>query len=294
MMHTETVCLYPERSDITLSALLWEESPALQDAARPRPAILICPGGGYHSIAAREADPIAVRFASMGYHAFVLRYSLHQEGRCLYPQPLLDIAQAMLYIRDHAALWHLDAERIGLCGFSAGGHNALLYAVQWNQPVITGRFSRPAADFRPALCIAGYAVVDYMGWPDERCPALIARQVRDECRRGLLGASTPEQSLLQKVDPTRYVTTAAPPMFLWATAEDVKVPAENTLHMALALMRAGIPVETHIFESGEHGLALADPSSAGIRRKVEPAAAQWIQLCDTWLKKRFALQLRDE
>lgn len=293
-MRTETICLAPERPEVTLSALLWEESPALQDAQRPRPAILICPGGGYHNIATREADPIAVRFASMGYHTFVLRYSLYSEGTCLYPQPLLDIAKAMLFIRDHAAAWQLDAERIGLCGFSAGGHNALLYAVQWSQPIITSHFSRPVADLRPALCIAGYAVVDYMGWPDEQCPNPTTREVRDECRLGLLGTKTPEQSLLRRVDPTRYVTADTPPMFLWATAADVKVPAANTLHMALKLMQAGIPVETHIFESGEHGLALAEPASAGINRKVEPAAAQWSRLCDTWLQKRFTLQLRDE
>lgn len=293
-MHAVTVRLDPERPDVTLSALLWEESPALQDASRPRPAILICPGGGYHTIATREADPIAFRFAGMGYHTFVLRYGLHQEGQCLYPRPMLDIARAMLYIRDHAASWRLDAERIGLCGFSAGGHNALLYAVRWDQPFITHHFSRPAADFRPALCIAGYAVVDYMGWPDEACQNEITRAVRDECRRGLFGTAIPDPEKLLEADPTRYVSASTPPMFLWATAEDVKVPAANTLHMALALMRAGIPVETHIFESGEHGLALADPASAGIRRKVEPAAARWSQLCDTWLKKRFALQLMDE
>ena len=75
---------------------------------------------------------------------------------------------------------------------------------------------------------------------------------------------------------------------------DVKVPAANTLHMAEALLQAGVPVETHIFEAGEHGLALACPASAGIRRKVEPQAARWVDLCEAWLSKRFALTLMDE
>ena len=126
-MKTQTIQLDPQREAVTLSALLWEPSPALQDASRPRPGLLIFPGGGYQSHAHREADPIAVRFAAMGYHTFVLRYSLRPaDGSCLYPQPLVDVAQAMLYIRAHAEEWCLDASRVGICGFSAGGHAALL------------------------------------------------------------------------------------------------------------------------------------------------------------------------
>lgn len=102
-MKTQTIQLDPQREAVTLSALLWEPSPALQDASRPRPGLLILPGGGYQAHAHREADPIAVRFAAMGYHTFVLRYSLRPaDGSCLYPQPLVDVARAMLYIRAHA------------------------------------------------------------------------------------------------------------------------------------------------------------------------------------------------
>lgn len=206
-MKTQTIQLDLQREAVTLSALLWEPSPALQDASRPRPGLLILPGGGYQSHAHREADPIAVRFAAMGYHTFVLRYSLRPaDGSCLYPQPLVDVARAMLYIRAHAEEWCLDASRVGICGFSAGGHAALLYAASW------------------------------------------------------------QRAWLQ---------------------EHLDNPGE-------ALLQAGVPVETHIFEAGEHGLALACPASAGIRRKVEPEAARWVDLCEAWLSKRFALTLMDE
>lgn len=254
-MKTQTIQLDPQREAVTLSALLWEPSPALQDASRPRPGLLILPGGEYQSHAHREADPIAVRFAAMGYHTFVLRYSLRPaDGSCLYPQPLVDVARAMLYIRAHAEEWCLDASRVGICGFSAGGHAALLYAASWQRAWLQERLDNPGEALRPAVCVAGYPVVDYMAWPDERCADPTTRMVRDECRKGLFGTDQPDQALLQ----------------------------------------AGVPVETHIFEAGEHGLALACPASAGIRRKVEPQAARWVDLCEAWLSKRFVLTLMDE
>ena len=312
-MQTETLFLYPDRKDVTLTALLWESSPALQDERRPRPALLIFPGGGYHSHAHREADPIAFRFAAMGYQAFILRYSLCTAlTSCLYPQPLIDAARAMLCIHEHAANWCVDEKKIGVCGFSAGGHLALLYATRWHTSVpeqcqkttqergagssgiaLNSVSQKSMELLRPALCIAGYPVVDFMGWPDDACPDETARMVRDECKLGLLGTIHPSKTLLDEINPCLHVTALTPPTFLWATAEDIKVPALNTLHMAQALCAARVPVESHIFESGEHGLALACPASAGIRRKVEKSAAQWVNLCEEWLQKRFALPLGD-
>ena len=95
-MLTKTISLIPGREDVTLTALCWEPSPALQDASRPRPGLLILPGGGYQSHAHREMEPIAMRFAAMGYHTFILRYSLRRaDGGCLHPQPLIEAALAM-------------------------------------------------------------------------------------------------------------------------------------------------------------------------------------------------------
>lgn len=293
-MLTKTISLIPGREDVTLTALCWEPSPALQDASRPRPGLLILPGGGYQSHAHREMEPIAVRFAAMGYHTFILRYSLRRaDGGCLHPQPLIEAALAMRCIREHAAEWCLDPARVGICGFSAGGHAALLYAVSWRQPWLSEAAGCAAELLRPALCIAGYPVVDYMAWTDAQCPHSVTRQVRDECRMGLFGAADPDPALLEATNPVLQVTADTPPMFLWATAEDVKVPAANTLHMTEALMQAGVPVEVHIFESGQHGLALASPASAGTRQKLNPAAAQWLPLCETWLQKRFELELME-
>ncbi len=294
-MLVKTITLTPARPEVTLSALLWEASPALQDASRPRPAFLILPGGGYESHAHREADPVAVRFSAMGYHTFVLRYSLsRKDGSCLYPQPVLDVAQAMAYIRAHADEWCLDGSRIGICGFSAGGHCALLYATCWQQPWVAQKSGTRTKFLRPALCIAGYPVVDYMRWPDEALPNAMVREVRQRCRVNLLGDRAHDSRLLAEIDPSLHVTSDTPPTFLWITSQDQKVAAANVLHMAEALMKAGTPVEVHLFEEGEHGLSLACPASAGIRRKVQPSVAPWIELCQTWVEKRFALELMDE
>lgn len=293
-MRTETIVLYPDREDVTLTALLWDASPALQDASRPRPGLLILPGGGYQSHAHREMDPIALRFAAMGYHTFILRYSLMRpDGGCLYPQPLIDVARAMRILQARAADWCMDAARVGVCGFSAGGHLALMYAVSWARPWLREAAGLEDAPPRPAVCVAGYPVTDGMAWPDEACRRPMTRAVRDECRRGLFGTERPSSALLDAANPVLQVSSDAPPTFLWATAEDEKAPAANVLHMAEALLTAGVPVETHIFESGEHGLALACPASAGIRRKVEPDAARWVPLCEAWLGKRLALTLAD-
>lgn len=293
-VHTETIVLDPDRKDVTLTALCWDPSPALQDASRPRPGLLILPGGGYQSHAHREMDPIALRFAAMGYHTFILRYSLMRpDGACLHPQPLIDVARAMCLLRERAQAWCMDPERIGVCGFSAGGHLALMYAVSHAQPWLQEAAGLHCPPPRPAVCIAGYPVVDGMGWTDDQCPHPMTRAVRDECRLGLFGRSQPSPALLAAANPAAHVTPDAPPAFLWATAEDVKAPAANVLHMAEALLAAGVPVETHIFEGGEHGLALACPASAGVHRKVEPDAARWVSLCEAWLNRRFALTLTD-
>ena len=141
-MKTEKLYFYEGRTDVSLTAYLWEDSPDLGAGMR-RPAVLVCPGGGYINCSDREGEPVALRFAAMGYHAFVLRYSTSMNGEggfpdlrqpvtpkpeTQHPAPVREIGMAMLAIRSRAAEWNVDADRIALCGFSAGGHNAAMYA----------------------------------------------------------------------------------------------------------------------------------------------------------------------
>lgn len=307
-MITQQFFLHEGREDVSLTTYVLSDSRELLDG-RLRPGILICPGGGYLNCSDREAEPIALRFAAMGYHAFVLRYSVYMDqgepypvgksmqkrARSLFPNSMQDIGLAFLKLREHASEWKLDTKKIALCGFSAGAHNSAMYATHYQGKDIAGYFQQDAEIFKPAACILAYGLYDYCLLMEN--PALIrdpfAKELRKAAAIALLGSDKPSQQLLEQVSPARQVSAHTPPLFLWATGEDSLVPVSQTAAFTLALSKAGIPFEAHVFESGPHGLSLADQATAGSRFELNPVAAQWLPLAQTWLEKRLALPLRE-
>lgn len=303
-MHVETIKLYENRDDVTLTTYVLTNSREMLNG-RKRPGVLVCPGGGYLGCSDREAEPVALRFAAMGYHAFVLRYSTYYGGafgafptsgalevnpRSVHPGPMRDIGKAFLTLHAHADRWLLDTEKIAICGFSAGGHNCAMYSVYWNRPVITEHFGEPPVVFKPAAAILGYAVCDYrLRFDDDADPA--APKLSDAVSIAIFGTTSPSPELLDEVSPVLHVTAHTPPTFLWATAADTVVPVQHTTLMATALAVAGIPFEAHIFEQGQHGLSLANQATAGSPLDMEADTAQWAPLAETWLAKRFALDV---
>ena len=301
-MKCQTVYLREGRTDVTLTTYVLNDSPETLNG-KCRPAVIVCPGGAYLSCSDREGEPIALAFASMGYHAFVLRYGVYNEGgpmffpepgteitvkeHCLHPNPMRDIARAMLLIRENADEWLVDVDRIAVCGFSAGAHNSAMYATNWHKPVISEYFGRPAGEFRPAACILGYTLSDYveLAAQADTDPLFIPSNV------ALLGTANATVSQLEEVSPARSVTKHCPPVFLWATSEDSLVPVQHTLLMAKALADKKVPFEVHVYENGPHGLSTATQSAAAALSNVLPDVATWLPMCDTWLKKRFALDL---
>jgi acetyl esterase/lipase len=304
-MLIETIQLYENRPDVTLTTYLLSDSPELLNGKK-RPAVLICPGGAYLGCSDREAEPVALRFAAMGYHAFVLRYSTYNNGapgfvvpqtsdlkvnsNSVHPAPMRDIGKAFLTIRAHADGWLVDVDRIAICGFSAGAHNCAMYSVYWQAPVIGEFFGEQPAAFKPAAAILCYGISDYRLLFGEMSDPF-ARVLREASQLAFLGTKSPTDELLDQVSPALHVTRNMPPAFLWATSTDALVPVENTTRMAAALARAGVPFEVHIFEQGAHGLSLADQSTAGSLFEIDADAAQWLGLAEAWLKKRFALPL---
>ena len=296
-MRCFTIPLREDKPEITLTAYLWDASPELP--SQPRPAVLICPGGGYLYLSDREAEPIALRFMAMGYQAFVLRYSIFRgEGSepqdCVYPEPILDVGRAMLAIRAHAEDWRVDAARVAVCGFSAGGHNVLMYARLWNAPALTEPLACAPEDIRPAACIAGYPVTDgsiiWNALPeDDPIMGLFRRYAL-----AIMGTEYPSEAQVRDASPALGDASAMPPTFLWATSEDGLVNVRHTLHMAEALSLAGVPFEVHIFEKGGHGLALADQTTTNHPWEWNEDAAGWINLCGAWLRKRFALAMPED
>lgn len=311
-MRTEIIQLYEERKDVTLTTYILQDSKEMLNGKK-RPAILICPGGGYLSCSDREAEPIAMKFASMGYHAFVLRYStymtnpdgekvggvfpdvskpLPSKEHCQYPTQIREIGKAMLIIGEHAKEWYVDMKRVAVCGFSAGAHNAAMYATKWHEDVISEYFGEEKEKFRPAAVILGYTLSDYIYMKETtamRNPMDVAFFALSNT--AFLGEAEPSDELLKLVSPARNVTENTPPTYLWATADDERVPVQHSLRMAHALADHNIPFELHVFEKGPHGLSLATQASAEAKSQIYPDAAKWADLAGEWLEKRFALPL---
>ncbi|MDO4337393.1 MAG: alpha/beta hydrolase [Eubacteriales bacterium] len=307
-MKTEIIKLYENREDVTLTTYILQDSPELL-AGKPRPAVVICPGGGYFNCSDREAEPVAIKFASMGYHTFVLRYSTYCEGtgafpdimkgieaneNSRYPNAMREIGKTFLLIRENADKWLVDTERIAVCGFSAGAHNAAMYATNWHEDVISEYFHEDKEKFRPAAAILGYTLSDYIYMRDaikEYNP--MDRAFFEASNTAYLGTAEPCGEMLDMVSPARHVTKNTPPVFLWATSQDTLVPVQHTIRMSYALAEKKIPFEMHIFEEGPHGLALSTQATAGEKSQIYPDAAKWADLAGCWLEKRFALFFRE-
>ncbi|RAX17778.1 alpha/beta hydrolase [Pseudarthrobacter sp. AG30] len=228
--------------------------PARTEAAGPRPAILVLPGGGYARQADHEAEPVAEWLAALGIHAFVLRYRVAPDR---HPAPLEDAKEAMLSIRSGPRGLAVDHERVGVLGFSAGGH----LAATLSTAAATGNRDLDVDAAVPDLSVLCYPVVS------------LIQDTHQGSVDNLLGG-LPPSNLLADLSADRNVTARTPPAFLWHTADDDAVPVANSLNYAKALIAAGVPAELHVFPEGRHGLGLA----AG-----DPGPGQWTSLCASWL-----------
>lgn len=239
------------------------------DGERKRPGVLICPGGGYATLSPREAEPIAIRYAAAGFHAFVVHYSVAPRR---HPQPLMDLARAICLIREHDTDWRVGP--IALCGFSAGGHAAANLGVHWNHPMLASRPGIIRARCRPDALVLGYPVISSGPF----------------AHRGsfnnLLGENPPDQ-LLKLLSLELRVTKDTPPCFLWHTAADRSVPVSNSLLFAEALSAADVPFALHIFPNGPHGISLANVETSTETLQPDPDVAVWHQLSVSWLCDLF-------
>ena len=210
-MLTETIKLYEDREDVTLTTYVIAEKGELRGQGK-RPAVLICPGGAYMSCSDREAEPIALKFAAMGYHAFVLRYSVYGEGdnsfpdlskplvvkeNCQFPNPMCEIGKAMLIIREHAEEWSVDMDRVAVCGFSAGAHNTAMYGVYWDKPIVTEKLHTTKEMIRPAALILGYTLSDYI-YMKEAAGAILRSDGRKVFLRRLIRHSLVMQNRMRR------------------------------------------------------------------------------------------------
>lgn len=262
---------------------LWESAaPGAQgtdDADRPtitlyRPrastsgtALIIAPGGGYGALASNhEGRQVASLVNAMGVTAFVLKYRLGPKYR--HPIEIGDAQRAIRLVRARAQEFSISTDRIGLMGFSAGGHLAATAGTHFDSgnPAAPDPVDRVSS--RPDYLVLAYAVVSFN-------PAIThAGSVRN-----LLGEN-PDPKLIEELSNERHVTAQTPPTFLFHTTADTAVPSENSVEFYLAAKKAKVPVEMHIFENGPHGVGLA---------MNDPALSAWPTLLMNWLRGRGLL-----
>jgi len=237
------------------------------------PTVVLCPGGAYFFTSDREAEPIALKFFAAGYNVFTLRYSVAPDR---YPTALLQVCGVIAHIRAHAAEYHVAPDKIAVCGFSAGGHLAASAGTLWKAPVVAETLGVEASLCRPDRMILCYPVITS----------------GEFAHRGsfdnLLGPGAGKEALSAMSLETRVDGDSAP-AFLWHTFSDESVPVENTLLMAGALRRAGVPFELHIYPEGAHGMSLGSYQSlrVGAENQIFPLASSWMGLCIAWLDGQF-------
>lgn len=225
-----------------------------------RPAVLVCPGGGYLYCSAREAEPVALRYAAAGFHAFVLRYSVGRDAAGF--SPLAEVSWSIGCIRQNAAAWHIAPDKIAVCGFSAGGHLALSAGVM--------------AEHKPNAMILCYPAASAPNIPKADFMLKLL-----EGRKDVTDADAEKYDLVSKIQKD------APPVFLAATAQDL-LTTYGALPVAKAYSDLGLPYELHIFQFGPHGYALADATTAnGCARKLDSAYEKWHGLSVQWLLRIF-------
>jgi acetyl esterase/lipase len=241
-------------------------------------SIVICPGGGYGFLATEhEGKEVAEWLNALGIAGVVLKYRLAPKYK--HPAPLDDARRAIRTVRGKSKEWGLDPDRVGVMGFSAGGHLASTLATQFREAPPASGDPTDGLTERPDVAILVYPVV-----------SLTADYSHKGSARNLLGPDATREQLTELSNETR-VTEKTPPTFMAHTLADGGVPMENSLAFAMALRKNKVPFELHVFEKGQHGLGLGTGSK---RHNVapEPSFQAWPALCATWLKSRGFLEKR--
>ncbi len=245
-----------------------EDVPSVQHYPAPADkangaAIVVCPGGGYGRLASHEGHDVALWLNRIGVTAFVLKYRLGP--RYHHPAMLWDVQRAIRLVRAKATQWKVDPQRIGVMGFSAGGHLASTAATHFDEGNARSGDPIDRLSSRPDVAILCYPVI-----------TLTSPFAHAGSRKNLLGEN-PATELVAMLSNEKQVTAKTPPTFLFHTADDTAVPVENSMLFAEALRKNKVAVEMHLFEHGRHGVGLA---------KDDPVLSTWSMLLENWLRGR--------
>lgn len=250
------VPLYPEGQVPFAQGTGPEDTPSLTLYPADKPngaAMVVCPGGGYGGLAGHEGEPIAKWLNSLGVFAVVLKYRLGPKYH--HPAEVTDALTAIKVVRGKGREWNVDPKRVGILGFSAGGHLTSTAATHFTSP-----------EDRPDLAVLCYPVITLEG-----------KAAHAGSRRNLLGDNPPPE-LVRDLSNHLKVTKNTPPCFLMHTADDAVVPVENALLFASALAANGVPFAMQVYEHAPHGVGLGSPKF--------PETMAWPEQCAGWFKQR--------
>jgi acetyl esterase/lipase len=263
----ETILLWPEGQTPGALGVTDQDIPLLTvyapEGEHNGAAVIVCPGGGYHTLAPHEGEPIALWLNSLGVTAFVLRYRLAPGYQ--HPTPLGDLQRAIRTVRSRADEWQVDPDRIGVLGFSAGGHLVSTAATHFDtgKPEAADAIERSGS--RPDVAIMIYPVITLDG-----------RSMHLGSRQNLLGEN-PTPEIIEFLSSQKQVTPETPPTFLVHSVDDRVVTVENSLEFALALSANGVPYAMQVYEHGGHGYGLGG---------TDPVLSAWPGACAAWLRAR--------
>ena len=226
--------------------------------------VVICPGGGYaHLSMDKEGTDVAAWLNARGIAGFVLQYRLGPKYH--HPVELHDAQRALRYVRSHASEYGLKPDRIGIWGFSAGGHLASTTGTHFDSGDPSASDPIDRAGCRPDFMILAYPVI-----------TLVGPKTHQGSKKNLLG-DNPDPELARSLSGELQVTAQTPPTFLFTTDGDTGVPAENSIEFFLAMRKAGVQGELHVYQNGPHGVGLA---------LNDPVLSSWPRRLEAWLRVR--------
>lgn len=248
--------------DARVKGYLWDDYDTLS-AHKIRPALVICPGGGYHWCSPREKDAPALEFLSLGFQVFVLDYTCYPEDMSDF-RPLRELARCVCTLRERSGEWRIDRDKIAVMGFSAGGHLAASLGAFWDDPDVG-----LSPECRPDGLVLCYPVTATRG-------GFVHEDSAENVSAG-------DGAYRDRLNLPERVTAGFPPAFLWHGGGDDCVPPENSLLLAVELKRCGVPFEYHLFGSGAHGISTCTQET----ETPDEVCRAWVPLCKAWLCRRF-------
>lgn len=261
------------------------------------PALIICPGGGYLTLAKKEGEAIATHFLANGFSCFVLKYSTYVTNRdtmlmektvvnsnAYFPVQVLQLMETIHLIKNNSENWGIDINNIFIIGFSAGGHIAGMFANRWNDSSLTSMLSfNPMKD---ELKIKGCLLCYPMLTGDIESAYVPVKQIElmSEC---LYGKQCPTEDEKRNLAIKNFVSKESLPTFIWHCLNDIITPSSESSKLILSYQKHNVPCEFHLFMDGNHAMGLANDLYAKTDAEISQSVMMWSELALNWLKTRM-------